>query len=180
MPPPQPRWRDAEPFPALVSAIISQQLSGKVAAAIEARVMALIGVDGAADAERLLRTSEQDLRSAGLSRPKIGYMKGLAEHQASGEIPNNAVLRGWSDQAIVDCLTRHKGVGRWTVEMYLIFQLRRADVFPTLDLGIRRAVARLLDLGATPSPEAVVAHGEAWRPYRSVACLYLWKSLELP
>ena len=167
-----------EPLTSLISAIISQQLSTKAAATIFKRVSALISVDGIVHAERLLRTDDEALRAAGLSYMKVSYLKDLAQKSIAGELPTLAQLQHLSDEQIIKRFTHIKGVGRWTVEMYLIFNLGRADVFPVLDLGVRKGIARLFKLDATPAADACASYGEKWRPYRSVASLYLWRSLD--
>ena len=162
------------PFQALIHAIISQQLSTKAAAAIAARVDAL--VDGLPDAARLAAVSDGQLRSAGLSRQKVGYLRDLCERIAGGSLPLEK-LHGMPDEEVIATLTQVKGIGRWTAEMFLMFRLQRPDVLPVGDLGIGKAVQRAYRLRTLPSPTRLLRLGESWRPYRSVACWYLWASL---
>jgi O-6-methylguanine DNA methyltransferase len=166
-----------EPWPGLVSAIVSQQLSSKVAATILARVNDLISDDGHPNAEKLLNTADEDLRKAGLSFMKVSFVKDLATKYVEGALPSREKLMGMADEQIIREFIRIKGVGRWTAEMYLIFNLGRADVFPTLDFGVRKAISQLYGLAEVPDPQRIEKYGEHWKPYRSVASLYLWHSL---
>ncbi|HET8706700.1 MAG TPA: methylated-DNA--[protein]-cysteine S-methyltransferase, partial [Pseudomonadales bacterium] len=170
----QPHLRD-EPVAALTEAIVSQQLATKVAATILARVNSLIQIDGVTSAERILQLPEQTLRGAGLSQMKVSFLKDLAAHYSDGKLSPLDKLQKMSDEQIIKEFTQIKGVGRWTVEMFLIFNLGRADVFPVLDFGVRKGVAKLYGLKEMPSPKEMLALGENWRPYRSVASLYLWR-----
>ncbi len=163
-----------DPFQALIHAIISQQLSTKAAATIAARVDAL--VDGLPDAPRLAAVSDGQLRSAGLSSQKVGYVRDLCERIAGGSLSLEK-LDGMPDEEVIATLTQVKGIGRWTAEMFLMFRLHRPDVLPVGDLGIVKAVQRAYRLRTLPSPTRLLRLGESWRPYRSVACWYLWASL---
>ena len=163
-----------DPFQALVHAIISQQLSTRAAAAIAARVDAL--VDGLPDAARLAAVSDAQLRSAGLSGQKVSYLRDLCERIAAGSLPLET-LDGLPDEEVIAALTRVKGIGRWTAEMFLMFRLHRPDIWPVGDLGIIKAVQRAYRLRTLPSPTRLLRLGESWRPYRSVACWYMWASL---
>jgi len=165
----------ADPFRALVSAIISQQLSTKAAATIKARLDAL--VDGRLTPDRLARVDDDALRSVGLSRQKISYLRDLQGRVSRGELALDA-LDEMPDDAVVTALTGVKGIGRWTAEMFLMFRLHRADVLPVGDLGIVKAVQRAYGMRKIPTPERLTKLGEQWRPYRSVACWYLWASLK--
>jgi len=166
------------PFRALLRSIIHQQLAGRAATAIHGRVLALYPrrrpVPG-----RVLATSDEQLRAAGLSRAKVAAVKDLAAKAISGVVPNRARLARMDDEAIVKRLTEVRGIGRWTVEMLLIFQLGRPDVLPLDDLGVRKGFARCHDHAELPERSALAAHGEDWRPYRSVASWYLWRATEL-
>ncbi|MBI5251762.1 MAG: methylated-DNA--[protein]-cysteine S-methyltransferase [Desulfomonile tiedjei] len=166
-----------EPLTALISAIVSQQLSNRVAATILNRVNALISEDGSPCPRKLLNTPGADLRKAGLSFMKASFLKDLAEKYLDGKLSPLEKLKRMSDELIIREFTQIKGVGRWTAEMYLIFNLGRADVFPTLDLGVRKAISQFYGLPEVPEPKAIEKYGELWRPYRSVASLYLWHSL---
>jgi O-6-methylguanine DNA methyltransferase len=169
---------NAEPLQAFVDAIVSQQLSTKVAATILKRVHALIGTRGKPCAKKILATDDDALRAAGLSYMKVSYLKDLASHCVNGKFPTLEQVRQMSDEQIIKSFTEIKGVGRWTVEMYLIFDLGRADVFPGDDYGIRKAIAQLHGLPELPPAKQMAQYGEQWKPYRSVASLYLWRSLD--
>jgi methylated-DNA-[protein]-cysteine S-methyltransferase len=172
-----PHLRD-EPLTSFISAITSQQLSVKAAATIFKRVLALIAIDGVVHPEKLLRISDDELRGAGLSYMKVSYLKDLAQKYVDGELPTLAQIQQMSDEQIIKRFTQVKGIGRWTVEMYLIFNLGRTDVFPTLDLGVRKGIAQLFKLAEMPDAVTAMAYGEKWKPYRSIASLYLWRSLD--
>ena len=164
-----------DPFRALVSAIISQQLSTKAAATIKARLDALVG--GQLNAKRLAAVDDVALRGVGLSRQKIAYLRDLSDRVSRGDLALDA-LDGMADEAVVEALTSVKGIGRWTAEMFLMFRLHRPDVLPLGDLGIVKAVQRAYGMRKVPTPARLTKLGEQWRPYRSVACWYLWASLE--
>jgi DNA-3-methyladenine glycosylase II len=164
----------ADPFKALIRAIVGQQLSAKAAATIFARFEALF--DAFPDASQVLSVSDERLRAVGLSSQKLGYLRDLCSRIVQGELPLD-VLDRMDDEAVIERLTQVKGIGRWTAEMFLIFRLQRPDVLPLGDLGILKAVQRAYKLRKTPSPDRLTRIGEAWRPYRSVACWYLWASL---
>ncbi|MDA1183741.1 MAG: DNA-3-methyladenine glycosylase [Acidobacteria bacterium] len=166
--------RRTDPFQALVHAIISQQLSTRAAATIASRVDALLG--GVPAPAALAEVSDVQLRGAGLSGQKISYLRALSAHVTDGSLVLGA-LDAMPDEAVIEALTQVKGIGRWTAEMFLMFRLHRPDVLPVGDLGINKAVQRAYRLRAAPSPTRLLRLGEAWRPYRSVACWYLWASL---
>ena len=161
----------------LTRAIASQQLSTKAAATIHGRFLALYP-DAPPTAAQLLDTDDNTLRSVGLSRPKIRYLKDLAQHIEAG-LPELEALAQLSDEEIIKILTQVKGIGQWTVEMLLIFRLQRPNVLPVDDLGIRKGFQRLFDLAALPKKAEMVELAKPWEPYRSIACWYLWRSLEL-
>lgn len=163
---------------ALVSSLVSQQLSTKAAAAIFARVLALAPGGAIVSHAAMAGIADDDLRTAGLSRQKIAYLRDLVAHVADGRLDLDT-LADLSDEVVIARLTAVKGIGRWTAEMFLMFRLQRPDVLPVGDLGILKAVERLYGLPTRPKPERLSMIGEAWRPYRSVACWYLWQSLEL-
>ena len=169
--------REGDIFCGLVEAIVSQQLSTRAAATIYKRVRALLPDDGTPTPEGLLPLSDDALRGAGLSRQKLAYMRDLSRKMLDGTIKSNE-LQAMSDEEIVAELTKIKGIGRWTVEMLLIFRLTRPDVFPAGDLGIVKAVQKAYKLRKTPDAKRLHAIAERWRPYRSVAAWYLWASLE--
>lgn len=164
-------------FDAVARAVVYQQLSGKAAGTIYGRLLARYGGRPPAP-EELLRTPDEALRAVGLSRQKLGYLKDLAGRAVSGEIDFER-LHELDDAAIVAALTRVKGVGVWTAQMFLMFRLGRPDVLPTLDLGIQNAVKRAYRLRARPTPAKIEAIGRRWSPWRTVACWYLWRSLDV-
>lgn len=163
-------------FHTLAKAIVLQQLSGKAAARIFARLVEACG-DGELRPAALLELSVARLRSLGLSRQKISYLRELAQRTLAGEIRWRTLAR-LPDEEVGRRLTQVKGIGLWTVQMFLIFALRRLDVLPSGDLGIRAAVRRAYGFPQMPGPAEIERLGEAWRPYRSVASWYLWRSLE--
>jgi DNA-3-methyladenine glycosylase II len=164
-----------DPFTALVSAIVSQQLSTKAAATIKRRFDELFG--GAPPPERVAAATDQQLRAVGLSGQKIGYMRDLCARIQDGSLPLDSV-HTLDDAAVIEALTKVKGIGRWTAEMFLMFRLHRPDVLPVGDLGIVKAVQRAYGLRKVPDPKRLTKIGEPWRPYRSIACWYLWASLD--
>jgi DNA-3-methyladenine glycosylase II len=157
--------------------IIYQQLSGKAAATIHARVMGLYG-GRAPLPDELAATTDEQLRGVGLSRQKLSYLKDLASRVAGNELPIET-LHELPDADVIDALVSVKGVGRWTAQMFLMFRLGRPDVLPELDLGIQKAIQRAYRLRKRPTPERVLKIGAPWAPYRTVASWYLWRSLEL-
>jgi len=164
-----------DPFQALVHAIVSQQLSTKAAATIAGRFDALYA--SVPTPALVAATSDTTLRGVGLSGQKVGYMRDLCRQIAAGSLPLHA-LDAMPDEEVIVALTKVKGIGRWTAEMFLMFRLHRPDVLPVGDLGIVKAVQKAYRLRKIPSPDRLVRLGEAWRPYRSVACWYLWASLD--
>ena len=169
------RAQHTDPFRALIRAIVSQQLSTKAAATIFARFEALFE-SGCPTAVEVSALSDERLRSCGLSAQKRGYLRDLCRRVEDGSLPLDALSR-LSDDQVIDTLTQVKGIGRWTAEMFLMFRLHRPDVLPVGDLGIVKAVQKVYGLRKTPTPDRLVRLGESWRPYRSVACWYLWASL---
>lgn len=164
-----------DPFRALVRAIISQQLSTQAAATIARRFEALF--DGTPTPARVNATPDDQLRGVGLSGQKLRYMRDLCSRIDGGLLPLAALDR-MTDDEVITVLTEVTGIGRWTAEMFLMFRLQRPDVLPVDDLGIVKAVQRAYRMRALPTPKRLMRLGEAWRPYRSVACWYLWQSLE--
>jgi len=177
------RLRPAElqsPFEALLESIVYQQLTGKVAAVILARVVALFKPRRFPRPADVAAMPEEKLRSAGLSRAKTAAIKDLAEKALDGTVPASArALEKLSDAEIVERLTAVRGIGPWTVEMLLIFRLARPDVLPATDYGVRKGFAQVRGLKDLPSPKELLAFGERWRPYRTVASWYLWRVLDL-
>jgi len=177
-------------FAALMESIIYQQLNGKVAAIIMGRVKALFPentkrlrtrrglVDGFPTPEQILAASDERLRSAGLSRNKMLAIRDLAAKTLDGTVPTVKQAHRMSDDELIERLTEVRGIGRWTVEMLLIFRLGRPDVFPVDDYGVRKGFAKMRKLAELPKPKELMAYGERWRPYRSVASWYLWRAAE--
>jgi DNA-3-methyladenine glycosylase II len=163
-----------DPFKALIRAIVGQQLSTKAATTIFSRFEALF--PAFPSAAQLAAVPDERLRSVGLSSQKTGYLRDLCRRIEEGALPIEELGR-MDDENVIETLTQVKGVGRWTAEMFLIFRLKRPDVLPVGDLGIVKAVQRVYKLRKAPTPDRLTRIGEAWRPYRSVACWYLWASL---
>ena len=164
-----------DPFRALLHAIIAQQLSTKAAATIEARFAALF--DGRPTAPAIAATSDDRLRAVGISPQKLRYIRDLCARTMDGSLALEA-MDALPDEDVIAALTSVKGIGRWTAEMFLMFRLHRPDVLPVGDLGIVKAVQRAYKLRLAPTPVRLTRLGENWRPYRSVACWYLWASLD--
>ena len=160
-------------FPALVRSITTQQLSNHAAKAIQAKLQALSGGDSLSY-HQILQTSDEALRQTGLSMMKVGYLRDLADHVASGKIDFNR-LETMDDEAVIRTLTRVRGIGHWTAEMYLIFSLGRPDVFPIDDLAIRTAMAHIYNLPESDFRASATKLAKRWRPFRSIACWYLYK-----
>jgi DNA-3-methyladenine glycosylase II len=162
-------------FAALARSIVFQQLTGKAANTIWGRVAALLG--GAPTPQNVLSTTEEQLRAAGLSRNKAASIRDLAMKAGDGSVP----LTGFdelSDDEIVVRLSAVRGIGVWTAEMFLIFQLRRLDVWPIGDLGVRKGYARAFELSAPPGPKELEPLGDAFRPFRTVAAWYCWRAVD--
>jgi methylated-DNA-[protein]-cysteine S-methyltransferase len=168
------------PFEALAESIVYQQLTGRAAASILSRVVGLFRPRRFPRPADLAAAPEPLLRGAGLSRGKIAALKDLAAKTEAGVVPRLAELRDMAEDEIVERLTAVRGVGRWTVEMLLIFRLGRPDVLPATDYGVRKGFARAFGRRKLPLPKALLRHGERWRPFRTVASWYLWRVLELP
>lgn len=168
------------PFDALAESIAYQQLSGKAAATIFGRVRALYPKRKWLDPEQLLATPDESLRAAGLSRAKTAALKDLAAKTIDGTVPSGRALIQMSDDEIIARLTQVRGIGRWTVEMLLLFDLGRPDVWPVDDYGVRKGFAKTFGRRKLPTPKQLVKIGEKWRPYRSVAAWYFWRALDQP
>jgi DNA-3-methyladenine glycosylase II len=166
-------------FGALVEAIVYQQLSGRAAETILRRVIAIYRPRRFPRPIDVLETPAERLRAAGLSAAKTAAIRDLAARTLDGTVPSLARVRRMSDEDIVERLTTVRGVGRWTVEMLLLFRLGRPDVLPLGDLGVRKGFARIFDRRALRDPLVLSRRAERWRPYRSVASWYLWRALEL-
>jgi len=163
-------------FAALAESIVYQQLNGKAAAAIFARMCALFP-RGRPTAGRLLRNSEERLRGAGLSGSKLLSLRDLAQKAEDGAIPTLGEIQNMADETIIERLSEVRGIGRWTAEMLLIFRLGRPDVLPVDDFGVRKGFAIAYDR-EQPSPKELAAYGARWQPYRTVASWYLWRVVE--
>ncbi|CTP93024.1 3-methyladenine DNA glycosylase/8-oxoguanine DNA glycosylase [Xanthomonas translucens pv. poae] len=172
---PQPGWaRPFDPVDALARAILFQQLSGKAAATIVGRVEVAIG-SARLHADTLARIDDPGLRACGVSANKALALRDLARREAAGEIPSLRKLAFMDDEAIVQALLPVRGIGRWTVEMLLLFRLGRPDLLPVDDLGVRKGAQRVDQLQQMPAPQSLAERGERWGPYRSYASFYLWK-----
>lgn len=168
--------RDA--FAALVRMIVFQQLSGKAAETIHRRTLAAMGCTSCPPAATWLATAPETLRSAGLSTQKLGYILDLCARVDGGTLPLRHLWR-MSDDAVIAHLTQVKGVGVWTAQMFLMFQLRRPDVLPLGDLGIVNGFTRVYGDGTRLDVERMTALAERWRPWRTIGCWYLWRALEI-
>jgi DNA-3-methyladenine glycosylase II len=162
-------------FTALTASIVSQQLSSKAAATIFGRFRCLFPA-GPITAGHAGSLDDATLRGVGFSAQKVSYLRDLCARIADGRLQLESLER-LTDEEVIERLTAVKGFGRWTAEMFLMFRLHRPDVLPVHDLGIRTAVQRLYGLRQRPQPPRLTSIGEAWRPYRSVACWYLWQTL---
>ena len=167
-------------FDALAESIAYQQLSGKAAATIFGRVRGLYPKTKWLDPAKILATPDDALRSAGLSRAKTAAIKDLAAKTIDGTVPSGRTLLRMSDDEIIARLTQVRGIGRWTVEMLLLFDLGRPDVWPVDDYGVRKGFAKTFGRRKLPTPKQLIKSGEKWRPYRSVAAWYFWRALEAP
>lgn len=167
--------RSADPYQALVRAVVFQQLSGKAAQTILGRVVAQFDPPFPKP-EALVKAREPKLREAGLSRQKIAALKDIAAKRIEGVIPTARTLAKLSDEDIIERLTAARGVGRWTVQMYLIFSLGRPDVFPVDDLGVRKGAGKMV--GRDLTVQELAAYGERWAPYRSAAAWHCWRAVD--
>jgi DNA-3-methyladenine glycosylase II len=173
--PPQLRPPLESSFAALVRSIAFQQLAGRAAAAIHGRFVAALS--GGPTPEAVLALPEPAFRAAGLSGAKTASIRDLAAKVVDGTVPLDGV-EALSDDEVIQRLSSVRGIGRWTAEMFLIFQLRRLDVWPVDDLGVRKGYALAHGLAAVPKPRELLALGEAYRPYRTVAAWYCWRAAE--
>jgi DNA-3-methyladenine glycosylase II len=172
-----PQRRHA-PYETLVRAIAHQQLNGRAARAILDRFVALFPGKRFPEPDDIRRSSAARLRRAGFSRAKIRAIKHIARQAAAGAVPTRRAAARLSDDDLVRQLTQLRGVGQWTVQMLLIFTLARPDVLPADDFGIREGFRITYGLPKLPTPREVLAHGERWRPYRTIASWYLWRAVE--
>jgi len=164
-------------FDALVRAIVYQQLSGKAASTIHGRVLVLIG-DGSETPRKIINTTHEQFRAAGLSNAKARYVRNLAEHVLDGSLPVDS-LHDLTDDEIIEALVQVKGIGRWSAQMFLMFRLGRPDVLPELDLGIQKGMQKAYRLRRLPTPKQVLRRGAKWAPYRTIASWYMWRILEV-
>jgi 3-methyladenine DNA glycosylase/8-oxoguanine DNA glycosylase len=168
-------------FTALAEAIVYQQLSTKAAATIYGRVEALFPCSSNGfTPQDVLRAPADTLRGAGLSAAKVLALQDLARRVQGNELPLLEEARAMNDAALIDRLIEVRGIGRWSAQMFLMFRLGRPDILPLEDYSLRRAYAIAFSKRALPSPRTLERHGEKWRPYRTVACWYLWRALDLP
>lgn len=165
------------PYESLLRAILYQQLAGAAAAAIERRFLAIFGNRIPASQE-LLAVSAEELRAAGVSRQKAGYMRSLAEHFDAGALSDRHLRRATDDE-VIEHVTQVNGIGRWTADMLLLFCLGRPDVLPIGDLGVRASMRTAYGLDALPTPAQMEEVAEPWRPYRSAATWYLWRRSDI-
>jgi len=170
--------RRRSPFEALVRAVAHQQLNGTAAEAILKRFYALFPGKKFATPEQLAAVSDEALRSAGFSRGKIASLRDIAAKTISGVIPSRRAMQQLTDDEIIERLTEVRGVGRWTVEMLLMFTLGRADVFPVDDFGVRNGYRIAFGLKEMPKPKELMALGDNWRPHRTAASWYLWRAAD--
>jgi 3-methyladenine DNA glycosylase/8-oxoguanine DNA glycosylase len=168
------------PFDALAESIAYQQLSGKAAATIWGRVRALYPRKKYLDPKLVLATPDEKLRAAGLSRSKVAALKDLAAKKIDGTVPSARSLAKMTDEEIIERLITVRGIGRWTVEMLLLFDLGRRDVWPVHDYGVRKGFAKTFGRRKLPTPKQLMKLGEKWRPYRSAAAWYFWRALDNP
>lgn len=171
--------RSPDPFLALLETVVHQQLAGAAAKAIWTRVLGLFPAGGP-DPKALLSLSDDHLRSAGLSKSKAAAMREIAARTLVGEVPDAESIRRLTEREIIAQLTRIRGIGPWTVDMLLIFTLRRPDILPVGDYGVRKGFQVLTRKRALPTPAQLVKGAELWRPYRTTAALYLWRIADQP
>ncbi|MBW4504838.1 MAG: DNA-3-methyladenine glycosylase [Scytonema hyalinum WJT4-NPBG1] len=170
------RQQTGDLLSSLCEAIIYQQISGKAAATIYTRFLSLYPDKSFPTAKDILMTEDDMMQKVGLSRSKITYLKDLAWKVLEG-LPTLNELEAMDDETIIQSLTQVKGIGRWTAQMLLIFRLHRWDVLPTDDLGIRTAIRRVYGLTNPPDKKTVEQMGQVWKPYRTIASWYLWRSI---
>jgi DNA-3-methyladenine glycosylase II len=168
-----------EPYEALVRAIAHQQLHGRAAEAMLGRLLALVPGEGFPPPAAVLALPEEALRGCGFSGAKVAAIRDIAAAAAAGRVPSRRAAARLSDDELIARLTALRGVGRWTVEMLLIFTLGRPDVLPVDDYGVREGYRIAAGLEQQPTPRALAARGEAWAPFRSAAAWYLWRAADL-
>ncbi len=171
--------RGVGPYEALVQAVAHQQLTGKAARTILGRFYALYGADCCPEPARLVDTPDEALRGCGFSRAKAASLKDIAARTLDGTIPQRRALARMKNEAIIERLVEARGVGRWTVEMFLMFTLGRPDVLPVDDYGIRLGYKIAYGKRTLPKPKSLAKFGERWAPYRTTASWYLWRAVDL-
>jgi DNA-3-methyladenine glycosylase II len=171
--------RGAGPYEALVEAVAHQQLTGKAAKTILGRFYALYGIDRCPEPVRLVETPDEHLRGCGFSRAKSAALKDIAARSLDGTLPPRRALARMKDEAIIERLVEARGVGRWTVEMFLMFTLGRPDVLPVDDYGIRLGYKLAYGKRTLPKPRTLAKIGERWAPYRTTASWYLWRAVDM-
>lgn len=174
---PQTRVR---PFDALAESIAYQQLSGKAAATIWNRVRQIFPNRRSLDPKLVIATPDEKFRAAGLSRSKIAALKDLAAKTIDGTVPTGREMARMTDEEIIERLIQVRGIGRWTAEMLLLFDLGRPDIWPVHDYGVRKGFAKIFGKRKLPTPKEMMRHGEKWRPYRSAVAWYCWRALDKP
>jgi 3-methyladenine DNA glycosylase/8-oxoguanine DNA glycosylase len=174
---PQTRVR---PFDALAESIAYQQLNGKAAATIWNRVRQIFPKRKFLDPKRVMETPDEKFRAAGLSRSKIVALKDLAAKTIDKTVPTALEMARMTDEEIIERLIQVRGIGRWTAEMLLLFDLGRPDVWPIHDYGVRKGFAKIFGKRKLPTPKEMIRHGEKWRPYRSAVAWYCWRALDKP
>ncbi len=168
------------PYEALVQSIVYQQLNGRAAATILGRVLAIYAPKAFPDPQDVLATDDAILRAAGLSRAKTLAVKSLAEHALKGVVPTRAQAARLPNDVLIERLTQVRGIGRWTVEMFLIFGLGRPDVWPILDFGVRKGLGLTFGKRGIPTAKQALPYFRKFSPYSSVAAWYFWRACELP
>jgi DNA-3-methyladenine glycosylase II len=166
------------PFESLVRAVAHQQLHGVAAETILRRLRQLCGTIRYPSPAQLLELAEDDIRACGFSRAKVAALRDIAAKTLDGTIPASRAIRGMSDEQVIERLTQARGVGRWTVEMMLIFKLGRPDVLPVDDFGVRNGFRIAMKLPEMPKPKEVFDYGERWRPFATTAAWYLWRAAD--
>ena len=175
-----PTEKLVRPFDALAESIAYQQLSGKAAATIWRRIREIFPRGKYLDPRLVVATPDETLRAAGLSRSKVAALKDLAAKTLDGTVPSARQLARMSNEEIIERLIKVRGIGRWTVEMLLLFDLGRPDVWPVTDYGVRKGFAKTFGRRKLPTAKQLLKSGEKYRPYRSVAAWYFWRALDAP
>jgi DNA-3-methyladenine glycosylase II len=169
--------RSTPDFHSLARSIAFQQLHGKAAATIFGRLCTAAGCETLTP-QKVLALTLEEMRACGLSKQKLAYIRDLAEKTLSGDV-NFAQLPGMDDEDVIEHLTRVKGIGRWSAQMFLMFALGRPDVMPVVDLGINTAIKKAYNKRKLPKAKQILKIAQKWSPYRTVACWYLWRSMEV-